>query len=196
MPYIARTCIVQRALWQLENIPSSITGDQRRNPRSKLERKSNKHELASTYPSFTPLSHILYFVNRKTTEQTLERIFEAATISSEFTLDTESINIFKHGNKPSNRTKQIKQLFEMVFSKEKYTFIWGTSAELFSYEQIDDMSCINLQDAFKIYCNTHHWSLQDVVAVEFNEYLSKTSTNQNFNIGLDPSLTHFNSKEL
>ena len=43
---------------------------------------------------FEPLPHIQYFINRTTTEQCLRQLLQSATLSSEFTIDTESINIY------------------------------------------------------------------------------------------------------
>ncbi|CAF4246014.1 unnamed protein product [Rotaria sordida] len=134
------------------------------------------------------------------------------------------------------RFKLLKQLFQIVFSEEKQVYIWGSTAELFpfitfklfSYEQIDGINLINLQDQFKTYWNQQHihksneendicicesclgkqpsetclgkqpsetWSLQDSVALELHEYLSKVLTNQSFDIGLDPNLHHMSSSE-
>ncbi|CAF3894331.1 unnamed protein product [Rotaria sordida] len=244
-----------KTVWQLKHMSREITGKYRKNLRSTLNRKIHEHDLSSTYPPFEPLPYIPYFVNRTTPEQTLHQLIQVATTSTEFTLDTESVNIYRTTNKPvliqlqillphnlslvnviemchlppENHIcfKLLKQLFQIIFSKEKQVYIWGSTGELFpfitfklfSYEQIDGINLINLQDQFKTYWNQQHihksneendicicesclgkqpsetWSLQDSVALELHEYLSKVLTNQSFDIGLDPNLQHMNSSE-
>ena len=127
-------------------------------------------------------------------------------------------------HQPSYRL--IQDLFRVVFTPEKIIYLWGSTDEfipfvifnLFSLEQIANLTPINLQNEFKLYWNCLHphqsrsstsslesppkclcetcigkrpsesWSLQDSVAYELDEYLSKVFTDQNFSIGLDPRL--------
>ncbi|CAF4655467.1 unnamed protein product [Rotaria sp. Silwood2] len=103
--------------------------------------------------------------------------------------------------------KLIKDLFEIIFSQDKKLYVWGSKVELkpfvifklFSYEQLNPMNPINLQENFKIFWNKQHphksststssnsssdnclceacigigpselWSLQNAVAFELNE---------------------------
>ncbi|CAF4655453.1 unnamed protein product, partial [Rotaria sp. Silwood2] len=60
-----------------------------------------EHEYATKFIPFEPLPHIPYFINRTTTERCLHQLIKAATVSPEFTLDTESMNIYKKENKPT-----------------------------------------------------------------------------------------------
>ncbi|CAF3385035.1 unnamed protein product [Rotaria sp. Silwood2] len=214
-----------KTVWQLEHMSREITGKYRKNLRSTLNRKIHEHDLSSTYSPFEPLPYIPYFVNRTTPEQTLHQLIQAATTSNEFTLDTESVNIYNYRSYYHITYHWL--ILSKFFSDEKQIYIWGTTAELFpfvtfklfSYEQIDEIKLINLQDQFKIYWNQQHihqpneendncicesclgkkpsetGSLQDSVARELHEYLSKVLTNQSFDIGLDPNLYHMNSSE-
>jgi hypothetical protein len=80
---------------QLENLPKSSA-------RAKCLRKRLKdHEYATTYDLFEPLPYIPYFLNRTTSAQTLNSLIRAAQTTTEITIDTESINIYKQCNKPA-----------------------------------------------------------------------------------------------
>ncbi|CAF1914360.1 unnamed protein product [Rotaria magnacalcarata] len=97
------------------------------------------------------------------------------------------------------------------------------SYNLFTYEQLYLCNPINLQNEFKDHWNEQHphqpttststnypeciceeclglqktntWSLQNAVAFELSQWLDKRQTTSNFDIGLDPTLYHFNSAE-
>jgi hypothetical protein len=240
----------EKTKWQLDHIPTCIEGTERRNLRATLKRKIHEHELITTFPPFQPLPFSSHFINRTTDEEILYKLIQAATTATEFTLDTESVNVYKKRNEPvliqlqilhpssasiviiteccflpnenHNRFRLIQEFFKTILSEEKQIYIWGTTAELFpfikfklfTYEQIDGINFINLQNNFKTYWDKQHihginngnnrcsctkclgknpselWSLQDATAVELNEYLSKIYSKQNFNIGLDPNIFH------
>ncbi|CAF2957428.1 unnamed protein product [Rotaria sp. Silwood2] len=248
-------------IWKLDHVPENLHGQQRQNYTRLLRQQTKEHEYATKFIPFEPLPHIPYFINRTTTKQCLHQLIKAATVSPEFTLDTESMNIYKKENKPTliqlqiflphhsscaliiemyhlpNENhicfKLIKDLIEIIFSQDKKLYTWGSINELkpfvifklFSYEQLNRMNPINLQENFKIFWNQQHphksssstssnsssdnrlceacigigpseiWSLQNSVAFELNEYLPKKLTNQGFNMGLDPNLRHMDSKE-
>ncbi|CAF2829011.1 unnamed protein product [Rotaria sp. Silwood2] len=250
----------QDALWKFNNIPATITGKHRQNLRAIFRKKIHEHELASRYSPFQPLHYQNFFINYKTTEQTLFHLIEKIKISNLFTLDTESIGIHKQPNKPALIQLQIilsssfsyvilvevfhlprihqttfqliQQLFNTLFNSNKNIYIWGSIDELekfvkfnlFSSDQIYLSNDINLQDDFKIFWNQHHphkstlsstndsiscicetclgiqpnnpWSLQDAVALQLNQWLDKRHSRSPFDIGLDPTLVHLNSKEL
>ncbi|CAF1520490.1 unnamed protein product [Adineta steineri] len=137
------------------------------------------------------MPHIPYFINNKTTELTLQQLIQATTVTMEFAIDTESYNIYKQSNKPAliqlqmllpynlslvilikmhhlpnkndPRFKLTQNLFQILFSKDKQIFMWGskheldpfTTFELFKQEQIDNINIINLQLKFK-----QHWTQQ------------------------------------
>ncbi|CAF1481876.1 unnamed protein product [Rotaria sordida] len=87
--------------YKLKSIPSSITGKHRQNLCRIFKKQLKEHEYTSTYPPFIPLSHKLFFINYATTEQTLIHLIETINISNIFTLDTESICIYKQPNQPT-----------------------------------------------------------------------------------------------
>lgn len=148
--------------WQLDHIPSTITGKQRQNLRANLRKKLKEHQLASTYPPFEPLPHSLYFINYATPEHTLHELIQMITSSSNFTLDTESVNIYKQGNKPvliqlqvllsrhssavvlcemkhlpsenTNKFILIKKFFETLLQYGKNIYIWGQLQELVNFK--------------------------------------------------------------
>ncbi|CAF0804052.1 unnamed protein product [Rotaria sordida] len=126
----------------------------------------------------------------------------------------------------TTRFTLIKQLFDLIITSNKQLYIWGTKDELFpfinfklfSHEQLQSITPINLQHQFKLFWNEQHphhdristlsnkaedkcvcekcigkkssepWSLQDSTAYLLNEYLPKILTKEKFNIGLDPNL--------
>ena len=249
----------QDTLWKLDNIPSTITGKQRRNLRVAFRKKLKEHQYASKYEPFQPLPHTYYYINRTTPDITLHQIIQIAQTTSNFTLDTESVNIYKQGNKPvlvqvqmlleHNSSivlifemchlprkheltfKLIQDFFNIIFNNDKTIYIWGikdellpfTVYDLFSYEQINRFTFINLQDKFKEIWQQQHphqsselsnnsindclcescigkastelWSLQDAVIYQLHEWLDKRVTNSPFDIGLDLELCRLNSAQ-
>ena len=175
----------QDTLWKLDNIPSTITGKQRRNLRVAFRKKLKEHQYASKYESFQPLPYTYYYINRTTPDITLHQIIQIVQTTSNFTLDTESVNIYKQGNKPvlvqvqmlleHNSSivlilemchlphkheltfKLIQDFFNIIFNNDKTIYIWGikdellpfTVYDLFSYEQINRFTFINLKEKFK-----------------------------------------------
>ncbi|CAF4550160.1 unnamed protein product, partial [Rotaria sp. Silwood2] len=239
---------------QLNNITS--TGKSRQKIRTTLLEKLKEHEYATKFIPFEPLPHIPFFINRTTTKPILQQIIKAVTTSTEFTMDTESINVYKLRNEPALIQLQvilphdysltliiemhhlpsvnhvnftlIKELFQILLSPDKIIYIWGSQKELipfttfglFSKEQVNHMPSINVQNQFKIFWKQQHqhqsssttinncvcekclgkksgdlWSLQDAVAYELEQYLSKQLTTEDFNIGLDSNLYHMNDEE-
>ncbi|CAF3408778.1 unnamed protein product [Rotaria sp. Silwood2] len=179
-------------IWKLDHVPENLHGQQRQNYTRSLRQQITEHEYATKFIPFEPLPHIPYFINRTTTKQCLHQLIKAATVSPEFTLDTESMNIYKKENKPTliqlqiflphhsscaliiemyhlpNENhicfKLIKDLIEIIFSQDKKLYTWGSINELkpfvifklFSYEQLNRMNPINLQENFKIFWNKQH----------------------------------------
>lgn len=93
---------LQRTNELLTTLPStSLTTAQQRNLRRQLRHKLKEHHSATTYPSFQPLPHRSYFINRTTSDSILNELIQAATTSTAFTLDTESDRIRFQPNKPS-----------------------------------------------------------------------------------------------
>ncbi|CAF3861592.1 unnamed protein product [Rotaria sp. Silwood1] len=147
--------------WKLKNVPSSITGQTRQNYRQMLKKKLKEHKYASMYPPFEPLPHFIYHINHITPDVILNQIIQMATTSNLFTLDTESINIYKSKNKPVLIQIQvllphnssvvlifemmhlppehafsftlIKKIFEIILNHNKTIYIWGKIQELISF---------------------------------------------------------------
>ncbi|CAF5020144.1 unnamed protein product, partial [Rotaria sp. Silwood1] len=63
--------------WKLTHIPATITGRPQQNLRTTLRKKIHEHELASTYPPFTPSNFQQFFINFQTTDLTLLHLIEA-----------------------------------------------------------------------------------------------------------------------
>jgi hypothetical protein len=82
---------------QLNQPSSTISSTTKKNLRKKLK----EHEYATKLAPFDPLPHIPYFINRTTSEKMLHQLIRAATMSTEFTIDTESWNVFRQTNKPA-----------------------------------------------------------------------------------------------
>ena len=61
----------QDILWKLNNIQSSITGNSRQHLRITFQNKIHEHDLASRYPPLQSLNHKPFFINYRTSEQTL-----------------------------------------------------------------------------------------------------------------------------
>ncbi|CAF4697554.1 unnamed protein product, partial [Rotaria sp. Silwood2] len=146
---------------QLKHIPTPVSSKYQSNLRKRLRKQIKEHELATQFPPFEPLPHISYFINRITTEACLRQLIQAATVSLEFTIDTESINIYKKTNKPALMQLQIflphnssfilliemyhlpnennicfkliQELFKIVFSQNKQIYIWGSKNELYPF---------------------------------------------------------------
>ncbi|CAF3502743.1 unnamed protein product [Rotaria sp. Silwood2] len=147
--------------WKLAHIPATITGSPRQNLRTTLRKKIHEHELASTYPPFTPSNFQQFFINFQTTELTLLHLIEACAASTHFILDTESVCIYQRPNKPALIQIQIilptsisyvliievchlppihettfqlmKQFFTELFRPEKTIYIWGKISELANF---------------------------------------------------------------
>ncbi|CAF3138252.1 unnamed protein product, partial [Rotaria socialis] len=180
--------------------------------RTTLKRKLHEHELISRFAPFEPYLYQQFFINRNTNAQTLHNIIEAVKNATSFTLDTESVCVYKKPNKPALIQLQIIQenLFSYIILIEVY--------------QIYLSNNINLQNRFKNYWHEHHphqstllstnndisciceqcldiqlnnpWSLQDAVAYQLHKWLDKRYTCSTFDIGLDSTLFHRNSNEL
>ncbi|CAF3398651.1 unnamed protein product [Rotaria sp. Silwood2] len=146
---------------QLQHISTPVTSKSQRNLRKHLRNRIKEHDLAMQFPPFEPLPHIPYFINRITTEACLCQVIQAATASLEFTIDTESINIYKQTNQPALMQLQIflphnssfvlliemyhlpnennicfkliHELFKIVFSQNKQLYIWGSKNELYPF---------------------------------------------------------------
>ncbi|CAF1575156.1 unnamed protein product [Rotaria magnacalcarata] len=144
-----------------KKIPATSTTKLQNNLRKRLTKQIKEHECALNYTSFVPFPYISYFINRTTTESCLHQIIKAATSSTEFTIDSESITIFKQRNQPallqlqillpyftsfallievhhlpnenSTTFKLIRQLFEIIFSMDKKNYIWGFKMELYPF---------------------------------------------------------------
>ena len=112
----------QDILWKLNNIQSNITGNSHQHLRITLRNKIHKHNLASRYPPFQPLHHKPFFINYRTTEQTLSQLIEATNNSKLFIFDTESISLYKQPNKPALIQLQIIlfNLFSYIVLIEVY----------------------------------------------------------------------------
>ncbi|CAF5224904.1 unnamed protein product, partial [Rotaria magnacalcarata] len=100
--------------WQLDNIPESIKGQPRQNLRTTLKKKLHEHELISRFAPFEPYLYQQFFINRNTNAKTLHNIIEAVKNATSFTLDTESVCVYKKTNKPALIQLQIIQ--ENLFS--------------------------------------------------------------------------------
>lgn len=76
-------------------------GKQGKSLRIMLKNKLHEHPLASNFPPFEPSPYFLYFINRATPTYILNQIIGTTTTTSEYIIDTESVNIFKQANKPT-----------------------------------------------------------------------------------------------
>jgi len=179
-------------VWKLDNIPPEITGKARRNLTKVFRKKIKEHQYASILPPFVPLPYIPHFIHRKKSEQTLHRLIHVANRTNEFTLDTESINVHKVGNKPVLIQLQflsehapsfvliveichlhrvshpgfdlLRNLFEIIFTWEKTIYNRDTKVELvpftqfglFTQEQSENLTPMNLQYEFKFFWDQKH----------------------------------------
>ncbi|CAF1496977.1 unnamed protein product [Adineta ricciae] len=160
------------ALYRMQNIPSKITGKKRQNLRQKLKKQIKEYEYNIKYTGFTPLPYITYHVNRTTPESILQQLIQASTASIEFTLDTESMKVYKAQNRPSliqiqvllrhdlslviifemmhlpprysTKFSLIEQLFAIIFSHEKLLYIWGTTEELLPFTSFNLFTCTQI----------------------------------------------------
>jgi hypothetical protein len=153
----------QEIQYQLEQIPTPTENKQQTNLRKRLKKQLKEHEYVTECRPFDPLPHIQYFINRITTKECLYQLIQAATVSLEFTIDTESINIYRERNDPvlmqlqiflphnssfilliemyhlpdqnDARFKLIQHLFRIVFSQNKQIYIWGPRNELYPFDK-------------------------------------------------------------
>jgi hypothetical protein len=173
---------------QLNQPSSTISSTTKKNLRKKLK----EHEYATKLAPFDPLPHIPYFINRTTSEKMLHQLIRAATMSTEFTIDTESWNVFRQTNKPALIQLQIflprdssfvllievchlpkednivfkliQQLFQIILtSKKKKIFIFGQKDELYPFIQFNLFSHDHIQNIKTI-------NLQDQFKMFWNKY--------------------------
>ena len=148
----------QDILWKPNNIQPSLTGNSRQCLRITVRNKIHEHDLASRYPPFPPLNYKPFFINYRTTEQTLSQAIEATNNSKLFIFETKSISLYKQPNKPAliqlqiilfnlfsyivlievyylPRTQEptfqlIQQLFNYSFDSNETIYVWGSIDEL------------------------------------------------------------------
>jgi hypothetical protein len=143
---------------ELQNIRQALANNPSKNAERKLKNKLIEHDYASKYPPFSPLVHHRQFVNKKTDEQTLYQLIDAAKISEIILLDTESVTAHRQPNRPgliqlqlipndavpivalievhhlpptnSNEFKLMQEFFRIVLDSDKVIYTWGTIDEL------------------------------------------------------------------
>ncbi|CAF1434727.1 unnamed protein product [Rotaria sp. Silwood1] len=185
----------EKLKWQLKNIPSTIKGRPRQNLRTTLRKKIHEHELASTYPTFTPSNFQQFFINFQTTDLTLLHLIEACAASTNFILDTESVGIYRGPNKPAliqiqiilptsisyvliievchlppiheTTFQLIKQFFTTLFSSGKTIYIWG------EIDELNDFTTTGLFTLDQIKLSNNN-NFQD----EFKDYWTKKHSHQ------------------
>ncbi|CAF5005003.1 unnamed protein product [Rotaria sp. Silwood1] len=185
----------EKLKWQLKNIPSTIKGRPRQNLRTTLRKKIHEHELASTYPTFTPSNFQQFFINFQTTDLTLLHLIEACAASTNFILDTESVGIYRGPNKPAliqiqiilptsisyvliievchlppiheTTFQLIKQFFTTLFSSGKTIYIWG------EIDELNDFTTTGLFTLDQIKLSNNN-NFQD----EFKDYWTKKHPHQ------------------
>ena len=181
----------QDILWKLNNIQSSITGNSCQHLRITLRNKIHEHDLASHYPPFQPLNHKPFFINYRTTEQTLSQLIEVTNNSKLFIFDTESISLYKQRNKPALIQLQIilfnlfsyvvlmevyylpltheptfqliQQLFNYSFDSNETIYVWGSMDELKHFFDFNLFSTDQIDSSNNI-------SLQDYFKYYWNEH--------------------------
>ena len=181
----------QDILWKLNNIQSSITVNSHQHLRITLWEKIHEHDLASRYPPFQPLNYKLFFINYRTTEQTLSQPIEATNNSKLFIFDAESISLYKQPNKSAliqpqimlfnlfsyivlievcylPRTHEsafqlIQQLFNYSFDSNETIYVWGSMDELKHFFDF------NLFSSDQIY-SSNNINLQDYFKYYWNEH--------------------------
>ncbi|CAF1441002.1 unnamed protein product [Rotaria sp. Silwood1] len=152
-------------LWKYNNIPNSITGQARRNIKQVYRKKLNEHYYASNYPPFEPSPYELIFINYRTAEKTLIQLTKLINSCTLFTIDTESITVYKKPNKPALIQIQIitrelnsyiliievhhlprphvptfyliQQLFESLFQPKNTIYVWGVIDELTKFTEFN-----------------------------------------------------------
>ncbi|CAF2142087.1 unnamed protein product [Rotaria magnacalcarata] len=154
--------------WKLDNVTKNLSGQQRHNYKRSLRQQIKEHEYATKFSPSEPLPYIPYYINRTTTAPCLRQLIQAATASSEYTLDTESMNIYKEGNQltliqlqiflPHNSSCAI--IIEVCHLPNENHICYELKPfvifKLFSNEQLDCMNPINLQEQFKLFWNKQH----------------------------------------
>ncbi len=80
----------------VKNIPKSLPQKEQSKISKRLKKRLKEHDYATTYNLFEPLPYIPYFLNRTTSTQILNSLIRAAQTTTEITIDTESINIYKN----------------------------------------------------------------------------------------------------
>ena len=156
-----------------------------------LRNKIHEHDLASRYPPCRPLNHKPFFINYRTTEQTLSQLIEATNNSKLFILDTGSISLYKQPNKQGliqlqiilgnlfshvvlievyclPRTHEptfqlIQQLFNYSFDSNETIYVWGSMNEL------KHIFGFNLFSSDQIY-SSNNINLQDYFKYYWNEH--------------------------
>ena len=143
---------------QLEHIPRSLSTKERQKFQREINKKLKEHKYASKFSPFESSYLDLIFINRTTSTDTLNRLIDRVTDSSQFILDTESVNIpyqpnipcliqlqilqseessiiliFEFGHFPRRDQHQfqlIQKLFDILLKPTKVIFIWGDLDEL------------------------------------------------------------------
>ena len=143
---------------EIKKIHRELQSQQTSKGRRNLKKRLIEHEYATNLPPFTPAPHQQLYMNRFTSKQTLEQIMEAAQRTTSYTLDTESVNVFKQGNRPaliqiqmilsntkstvlliemnhlpptsSETFEQIRQICRIVFDPRNTIYTWGKITEL------------------------------------------------------------------
>ncbi|CAF3622260.1 unnamed protein product [Rotaria sp. Silwood1] len=141
---------------QLNNIPATLTNKKQNSLRKYLNKNIKKYECSMNFMPFEPLPHITYFINRTTTEACVRQLIQAATVSSEFTINTESINIYRKGKKPALMKLQIflphnssfVVLIEMYHLPNENHICFKLTREL--------IDSINLQKQFRAFWQQQH----------------------------------------
>ena len=82
-------------------MPNEKKRKSREDSRREFNRNNKEERYASSYERFEPLPHTPCFVNRLTKEETLKSMIRTAASTSEFAIDTESVNIRGQGNIPA-----------------------------------------------------------------------------------------------
>ncbi|CAF4782192.1 unnamed protein product, partial [Rotaria magnacalcarata] len=141
------------------------------------KKKLHEHELISRFAPFEPYLYQQFFINRNTNAQTLHNIIEAVKNATSFTLDTESVCVYKKPNKPAliqlqiiqenlfsyiilievchlphpdeHTFKLIQRLFEYLFESSKNIYIWG------SINELEKVSKFNLFSLDQIYLSNN-----------------------------------------
>jgi hypothetical protein len=86
---------------------SLLAGRTRQNYCKSLKKKIKEYKYASKYESFEPLPYFFKHINRTTPDEILKQIMQTAQTSFTFTLDTESINIYRTRNERVSIQMQI-----------------------------------------------------------------------------------------